>query len=85
MKIEVLGMGCSKTKKMAKNTKKAVKEMGIDTEIIRAKDVDEIASYEMDGEEGLVITPALAVDGKVICSDRVPSIKEIKEILNSVS
>lgn len=76
MKIEILGTGCPKCKKLALNAEEAVKELGINAEIIKVTKIDEIMNY------GVMITPALALDGNVESSGKVLSIEEIKKIIS---
>ncbi len=73
--IEILGSGCMKCDRLEKNTRKAVEELGLDAEISKVQDVDEITS------RGVVMTPALVVDGKVLVTGKVPSSKKIKSML----
>jgi small redox-active disulfide protein 2 len=75
VKIEVLGTGCMKCKRLMKNVEKAVKELGIDAEIVKVDDIVEIM------DRGVMLTPALAVDGEMKISGRVADVKELKEIL----
>jgi len=75
VKIEVLGTGCMKCKRLMKNVEKSVKELGIDAEIVKVDDIVEIA------DRGVMLTPALAVDGEMKISGRVADVKELKEIL----
>jgi small redox-active disulfide protein 2 len=75
VKIEVLGTGCMKCKRLMKNVETAVKELGIDAEIRKVDDIVEIM------DRGVMLTPALAVDGEMKVSGRVADVKEIKEIL----
>ena len=75
MKIEILGMGCSKCKKLYENAKKAVKEKDIQAEIIKIEDMRKIAEY------GVMMTPALAIDGEVKSSGGIASVEEIKKWL----
>lgn len=75
VKIEVLGTGCMKCKRLMKNVEAAVKELGIDAEIRKVDDIVEIM------DRGVMLTPALAVDGDMKISGRVADVKEIKEIL----
>ncbi|OPX74569.1 MAG: hypothetical protein A4E40_00430 [Methanoregulaceae archaeon PtaU1.Bin059] len=75
MKIEVLGTGCMKCKRLMKNVETAVKELGIDAEIRKVDDITEIM------DRGVMLTPALAVDGEMKVSGRVADVKELKEIL----
>ena len=73
MKIEVLGMGCTKCKMLYENAKVAVKESGVNAEIIKVEDMDKITAYEV------MITPALVIDGNIKSSGRIPSSSEIKK------
>jgi small redox-active disulfide protein 2 len=74
-KIEILGTGCMKCKRLMKNVEIAVNEMGIDAEIKKVDDITEIM------DRGVMLTPALVVDGEVKVSGRVADVKEIKQIL----
>jgi len=75
MKIEILGVGCPKCKQLTANTEAAVKELNIQAEIGKITDIDKITGY------GVMMTPALAVDGTVVSSGRVLNKDEIKAIL----
>jgi small redox-active disulfide protein 2 len=75
VKIEVLGTGCMKCKRLMKNVETAVKELGIDAEIRKVDDITEIM------DRGVRLTPALAVDGEMKVSGRVADVKELKGIL----
>jgi small redox-active disulfide protein 2 len=72
MKIEILGMGCAKCNKLQGNVRKAVQELDIKPDIEHVRDMDRILEY------GVMMTPALAIDGRVVCSGRIPGIEEIK-------
>jgi small redox-active disulfide protein 2 len=74
MNIKILGTGCSKCKTLEKLTRDAVTEMGLSAEIEKVEDIIKIMNY------GVMSTPALVVDEKIILSGRVPSPAEIKEI-----
>ncbi|KLK88690.1 glutaredoxin [Methanoculleus sediminis] len=75
MKVEVLGTGCAKCKRLAKNVEAAIKDLGIEAELVKVDDITEIMN------RGVMLTPALAVDGELKVSGRVADVKEIKEIL----
>jgi small redox-active disulfide protein 2 len=75
MIIKVLGTGCSNCKNLEKATQAAISEMGIDAQVIKEEDIQKIMSY------GIMRTPALVIDEKVVLYGRVPSIKELKEII----
>lgn len=65
MKIEILGVGSPKCKQLAANAEAAVKELNIQAEISKVTDIDKITEY------GVMMTPALAVDGTVVSSGKV--------------
>nr|NQU88968.1 TM0996/MTH895 family glutaredoxin-like protein [Bacteroidota bacterium] len=75
MEIKVLGPGCPKCKTLEKTTRDAVAELGLDATITKVDDIMEILGY------GVASSPALVVDGKVVLKGRLPSSKEIKELL----
>ena len=79
MKIEVLGTGCPKCKELEKITTDALKELKINEKVIKVTDIDEIINH------GVMGTPALVIDGKVIVSGRILDkndlINEIKKVL----
>jgi len=74
-KIQILGTGCPKCKKLAENTETAAKDLGIQYEIEKITDINEIMKF------GVMVTPALAVDGQVKLAGKVPSVEEIKNLL----
>jgi len=78
MKIGILGTGCPKCKKLAQNVEEAVKELKIDAEILKVANINEIMNY------GVMMTPALAIDGEVKLAGKVLGKEEIKRILLSV-
>jgi len=75
MKIEVLGMGCPKCHKTIENIKIVLSETGREAEIIEINDLAAIADY------GVMLTPAVVVDGDVKTVGKVPSVEMIKSIL----
>ena len=75
MNIQVLGTGCHKCKTLAQLTEQAVTELGLDAEISKVTDIKEIMAM------GVMMTPALAVNGTVKVSGRVPGVAEIKAML----
>jgi small redox-active disulfide protein 2 len=77
MEIKILGPGCSKCKTLEKITREVVDEMGIAADIHKEEDIVKIMNY------GIMLTPGLVINGKVVLSGRVPSAKEIKEILGN--
>jgi len=74
-KIEILGPGCPKCKKLAENTEAAAKDLGIEYEIEKITDINEITKF------GVMMTPALAVDGQVKVVGKVLSPDQIRPML----
>jgi small redox-active disulfide protein 2 len=75
-KIQILGTGCPKCKKLAENAQQAMQSLEGQFEIEKVTDINEIMKF------GVMMTPALAIDGQVKVSGKVPSPDEIKEMLN---
>ncbi len=75
MKIEILGTGCPKCKRVFQNAEEAVKDLNLDAEIEKVEDIQKI----MDA--GVMMTPAIVVDSKVKSAGKVLSVDEIKKIL----
>jgi small redox-active disulfide protein 2 len=75
MKIEILGVGCSKCKQLTVNVEAAAKEINIVVEISKVTDIDKIIEY------GVMMIPALAVDGTVVSAGKVLNKDEIKKII----
>ena len=73
--IQILGTGCPKCKKLAQNAEAAAEELGIEYELEKVIDITDILKFRV------MMTPALAVDGEVKVSGRVPSTNEIKGML----
>ena len=74
-KIEILGTGCAKCEKLADNAKKAVALAGADATISKVTDLSQISEY------GVMITPALVLDGKVKVAGKIPTAEAIAEWL----
>ena len=74
-KIQILGTGCPKCKKLAENAGAAAKELDIEHEVEKVTDINEIMKF------GVMVTPALAVDGEVKVVGKVPSPDQIKAML----
>ena len=75
MKIEILGPGCPNCAKLAKNAELAARELGIDYEIEKITDMNQVMA------SGIMMTPALVVDGEVKSSGKVATAEEIKKML----
>ena len=73
--IQILGTGCSKCKQLQANTEKALAELGLDAKIEKVQDINRIIEY------GVMMTPALVIDGEVKCVGKVASAEEIKQVL----
>ena len=75
-KIQILGTGCPKCKKLAEATEVAAKSLDIEHDIEKVTDIQQIMSF------GIVSTPALVVDGQMKVAGKVPSVEEIKSMLS---
>ena len=74
-KLQILGTGCPKCKKLTENTEAAAKALGIEYEIEKITDINEIMKF------GVMMTPALVVDGQVKVVGKVPEPDAIKGML----
>ncbi len=74
-KVEILGPGCSKCKFVEEEVKKTIEELGADAKVEEVKDMGKIMEY------GVMMTPAVVVDGKVKSEGKVPSRNEIEKWL----
>jgi small redox-active disulfide protein 2 len=77
VKVQVLGTGCPKCNALAERVEHVVGEMGLDCEVVKVTDINEIMSF------GVMMTPALAVDGQVKSAGKLPSEEEIRGYLES--
>jgi small redox-active disulfide protein 2 len=77
MNIQILGGGCAKCQKLAENARAAIAETGLDAQIEKITDSDRIM------EMGVMITPALAIDGQVKSTGRVPDKNEIARLIRA--
>ncbi len=75
MEIKILGTGCPKCKTLEKLTREVVEQNGIDATVIKVEDIYQIMKY------GVMTTPAMVVDEKVVIKGRIPSLEEIKQVL----
>ena len=76
MEIKVLGTGCARCKSLEKITRKAVQELNLDAVVDKVEDIQKIMEY------GVMRTPALVINGKVVMSGQLPKLNEIKEVLS---
>jgi len=77
VKIQILGKGCINCKKLEENVRIALKQIGLNEEVEKVTDVDKIV------EMGVLMTPALVIDGKIESTGKVLSQKQIIEIINN--
>ena len=74
-KLQILGTGCPKCKKLAENAEAAARTLGIEYELGKVTDINQIMKF------GVMMTPALVVDGEVKVAGKVPGVEEIKGML----
>jgi len=77
MRIEVLGTGCMKCRKQYDEVMAALLATGINAEVVKIERIDEIM------KRGVMLTPSLLIDGKVVCSGRVLSAKDCAALLSA--
>jgi small redox-active disulfide protein 2 len=75
-KLQILGTGCAKCARLAENVEAAAKQAGLEYELVKVTDVNEIMKF------GVMITPALAVDGEVKVAGKVPEAADIEPMLS---
>ena len=75
MKIEVLGTGCAKCKATEKVVRKAVEELGIQAEVVKVEDLQDII------DRGIMMTPAVIINGDVKIVGHTPTVEEIKKLI----
>jgi small redox-active disulfide protein 2 len=76
-KLQILGTGCSKCETLSERTELAAREAGIEYELEKVTDINEIMKF------GVMMTPALAIDGQVKAVGKVPPVEEITQLLTS--
>lgn len=74
-RLQILGTGCPKCRKLTEQTELAAQALGLDYEMEKVTDLDEIMRF------GVMMTPALAIDGEVKIVGKVPSVAELQKIL----
>jgi small redox-active disulfide protein 2 len=75
MLIQVLGTGCTRCKTLHEMVKKAVEETGVDVEVEKVEDIQQIMAFE------LIMTPGLVINGEVKAAGRLPNVEEIKKLI----
>ena len=73
MKVQILGTGCPKCRKVAELAERAVKDLGVEAEIVKVTDINQIMDF------GVMMTPALAIDGDVKVAGKVPSLDDVRK------
>jgi small redox-active disulfide protein 2 len=73
LKIQILGTGCAKCKKLTDNVKKAVNDLGVDVLVEKVEDINQILDY------GVMMTPGLVIDGDVKIAGKIPDVNQIKQ------
>jgi small redox-active disulfide protein 2 len=79
MKIEILGMGCTRCNTLEQQVRKALEELNVEAEVSKVADLDKISSY------GVLMTPGLVINGKVLSSGKLPSMSNLKEWIEKES
>ncbi|MCJ7488709.1 MAG: thioredoxin family protein [Thermoplasmata archaeon] len=77
MRIEVFGTGCPKCNMLEANVRKVLEELGVKAEVVKVTSIDEMV------ERGLMALPALVMDGELVVSGRVPSVAEIRDLVQT--
>ncbi len=75
MKIEVLGMGCTRCHQLEEQVREALRELNIEAEVDKVSDLDKISSH------GVLMTPGLVINGKVYSSGKLPAMATLKKWL----
>jgi len=74
-RIQSLGTGCTRCRNLTANAQKAVQELGIEAEIEKVTEIEDIIKFQ------ILMTPGLVIDGQVKAAGRIPSVEEIKQML----
>ena len=75
MLIQVFGPGCANCKRLEDTSRKAIEELNLNAELLKVQSIDAMVAA------GVMRTPALGIDGKIVIQGRVPSVEEIKKLL----
>ncbi|MGD9977682.1 MAG: thioredoxin family protein [Bacteroidales bacterium] len=75
MEIKVLGTGCPRCKALEQVTRQAVQDLGVNANVSKVEDIEGIVNF------GVMRTPALVINDRVVLSGRVPDAKELKDII----
>jgi len=77
MRIEVLGTGCPKCQSTEQNVSKALAEINVQAEVVKVTEINDILA------RGVMFTPALAIDGKVVLQGKIPTVEQIKQLVKA--
>lgn len=75
MKIEILGPGCPKCNNTQENVKKALSELNKQAEVVKVTDINAMI------EKGIIQTPALIINGKIVMQGKIPTVEQIKQFI----
>ena len=75
MKIQILGTGCPKCNQLYQNAQQAITESGVEATVEKVSDLNDIMAF------GVMVTPALAINGQVKATGKVPSAEDIKQVI----
>ncbi len=75
MKIEVLGTGCPKCQSVEENVRKALAGLDVQAEVVKVTEIDDILA------RGVMWTPALVIDGKLVMQGKIPTVEQIKQLV----
>ena len=78
MKVEILGTGCPKCKQLTANVEEIVKELNLKVEVIKVTEINKIIEY------GVMMTPALVIDGKVVSAGKVLTKDQVKDLMQTI-
>jgi len=76
MRIEVLGPGCPKCNNTAENVKQALTELNLTAEVVKVTDIKAMI------EKGVMMTPGLIIDGKIVLQGKIPTVQQVKEFIS---
>lgn len=79
MKIEVLGMGCTRCHQLEEQVRRVLKELNIEADVVKVSDLDKISAY------GVLITPGLVINGRVYSSGKLPAMATLKKWIEEES
>ncbi len=75
MKIEILGTGCPKCQSTEQNVMNALAELGVQAEVVKVTEINDVLA------RGVMWTPALVIDGKVVLQGKIPTVDQIKQLV----